>query len=57
MRGLVVERLLEPYPIAPGDEAESPYAGRYWTDHRSRLERVPFAVVISARKPLSMRSY
>ena len=55
--GLVVERLLEPYPIAPGDEAESPYAGRYWTDHRSRLERVPFAVVISARKPLSMRSY
>ena len=49
--GLVVEKLLEPYPIAPGDEAQSPYAGRYWTDHRSRLERVPFAVVISARKP------
>lgn len=49
--GLVVERLLEPYPIGPEREAESPYAGRYWADHRHRLERVPFAVVISARKP------
>ena len=51
--GLVVERLLEPYPLAPDDESQSPYAGRYWADHRDRLERVPFAVVISARKTQS----
>ena len=49
--GLVVERLLEPYPLEPKRAAESPYAGHYWSDHRQRLERVPFAVVISARKP------
>ena len=49
--GLVVDRLLEPYPLGPDDESLSPYAGRYWADHRDRLERVPFAVVISARKP------
>ncbi len=49
--GLVVERLLEPYPLEPGGAEESPYAGNYWADHRERLERVPFAVVISARKP------
>ena len=49
--GLVIERLLEPYPTAPSDEGKSPYAGRYWADHRQRLEHVPFAVVISARKP------
>lgn len=49
--GLVVDRLLEPYPLEPESAAESPYAGRYWADHRQRLERVPFAVVISARKP------
>ena len=49
--GLVVERLLEPYPLEPDEADESPYAGRYWMDHRERLERVPFAVVISARKP------
>ena len=49
--GLVVEKLLEPYPLPPGDESLSPYAGRYWADHRDRLEHVPFAVVISARKP------
>ena len=49
--GLVVDRLLEPYPIEPERAEESPYAGRYWADHRHRLERVPFAVVISARKP------
>ena len=48
--GMVVERLLEPYPLAPDDESKSPYAGRYWADHEKRLERVPFAVVISARK-------
>lgn len=51
--GLIVERLLEPYPLAPDEESQSPYAGRYWADHRHRLERVPFAVVISARKPMS----
>ena len=51
--GLVVERLIEPYPLAPDDESQSPYAGRYWADHRDRLERVPFAVVISARKTQS----
>ena len=50
--GLVVERLLEPYPLEPGRSEHSPYAGRYWADHRERLERVPFAVVISARKPV-----
>ena len=49
--GLVVEMLLEPYPLEPDKTDESPYAGRYWMDHRERLERVPFAVVISARKP------
>ncbi len=49
--GLVVERLLEPYPVERGKERCSPYAGRYWAEHRDRLERVPFAVVISARKP------
>ena len=51
--GLIVERLLEPYPLGPDGVAESPYAGRYWADHKERLERVPFAVVISARKPLA----
>ena len=49
--GLVVEKLLEPYPVGLDKAEESPYAGRYWADHRSRLERVPFAVVISARRP------
>ena len=49
--GLVVESLLEPYPIAPGHDEQSPYAGRYWDDHRERLTHVPFAVVISGRKP------
>ena len=48
--GLTVERLLEPYPVPPGDESESPYTGAYWRDHRERLTHVPFAVVISARK-------
>lgn len=51
--GLVVERLLEPYPLEPERSEESPYAGPYWADHRQRLERVPFAVVISARKLLA----
>ena len=51
--GLVVDRLLEPFPLEEaGSTEESPYAGRYWADHRDRLERVPFAVVISARKPI-----
>lgn len=45
--GLSVERLIEPCPT-PG--VESPYAGRYWADHRERLERVPFTVVLVARK-------
>ena len=49
--GLVVERFLEPYPLEPERGAESPYAGHYWADHKQRLEHVPFAVVISARKP------
>ncbi len=48
--GLVVDRLLEPRPLPVEDERRSPYAGRYWADHRERLERAPFAVVISARK-------
>ena len=48
--GLLVDRLLEPYPIAEGDGERSPYAGRYWADHWERLRQVPFAVVISARK-------
>ena len=52
--GLSVEKLLEPYPLAPDEESQSPYAGRYWADHRDRLERVPFAVVILARKPVSL---
>ena len=43
--GLLIERLLEPCPV---DGEESPYAGRYWADHRERLKHVPFAVVISA---------
>ncbi len=46
--GLMVDRLLEPYPAADGEG--SPYGGRYWGDHRDRLARVPFAVVISGRK-------
>ena len=54
--GLVVERLLEPYPIARGDTVESPYAGRYWADHWERLTHVPFAVVISARKSATFPS-
>lgn len=45
--GLVVDRLLEPYPVSG---QTSPYAGRYWADHWDRLTHVPFAVVISARK-------
>ncbi len=49
--GLLIERLLEPYPVGLPDDPRSPYAGRYWADHWQRLTRVPFAVVISARKP------
>ncbi len=49
--GFVIERLLEPYPVGLPDDPRSPYAGRYWADHWERLTRVPFAVVISARKP------
>ena len=45
--GMVVDRLLEPYPI---EGVPSPYAGTYWADHWDRLTHVPFAVVISARK-------
>ena len=45
--GLLIDRLLEPCPV---DGERSPYAGRYWADHWERLRRVPFAVVISARK-------
>lgn len=45
--GLTVERLIEPCPV---DGVESPYAGRYWADHRERLERVPFAVALVGRK-------
>lgn len=48
--GLVIERLVEPYPVGLPDDPRSPYAGRYWADHWERLTRVPFAVVISARK-------
>ena len=48
--GLLIDRLLEPYPIGEGDGERSPYAGRYWADHWERLRHVPFAVVISARK-------
>ena len=48
--GRTMERLLEPYPIAEGGGETSPYAGRYWADHRERLKHVPFAVVISGRK-------
>ncbi len=49
--GLLVERLVEPYPVGLPDDSRSPYAGRYWADHWERLTRVPFAVVIRARKP------
>ena len=49
--GLSIERLVEPYPVGFPDDPHSPYAGRYWADHWERLIRVPFAVVISARKP------
>ena len=49
--GLFVERLIEPYPVGLPDDPRSPYAGRYWADHWERLTKVPFAVVISARKP------
>ena len=48
--GLVIERLLEPYLADSVGSGHSPYGGRYWADHRERLTRVPFAVVISARK-------
>ena len=48
--GLTIEGLIEPYPIGMPDDPRSPYAGRYWADHWERLTRVPFAVVISARK-------
>lgn len=48
--GLTIEGLIEPYPIGMPDDPRSPYAGPYWADHWERLTRVPFAVVISARK-------
>ena len=48
--GLTIERLIEPYPVGLPDDPRSPYAGRYWADHWERLTKVPFAVVISARK-------
>ncbi len=51
--GLTIERLIEPYPVGLPDDPRSPYAGLYWADHWERLTRVPFAVVISARKPRS----
>ncbi len=53
--GLVVEKLLEPYPVSADDGPESPYAGRYWADHWERLTHIPFAIVISARKPSATR--
>ena len=49
--GLVVEKLLEPYALAPAEGSQSPYAGRYWADHRERLNHVPFAVVTLGIKP------
>ena len=49
--GLFIERLIEPYPVGLPDDERSPYAGRYWADHWDRLTKIPFAVVISARKP------
>ncbi len=49
--GLCIERLIEPYPVGLPEDERSPYAGRYWADHWERLTKVPFAVVILARKP------
>lgn len=49
--GLLIERLLEPYPADPVSGRNSPYIGDYWADHLDRLIHVPFGVVISARKP------
>ena len=54
--GLVIERLLEPYPADLTGEERSPYAGAYWSDHWGRLTHVPFAVVISARKSVAFAS-
>lgn len=48
--GFKVERLLEPMVKPEKKYLESPYAGDYWEPYRMRLEKVPFAVVIKARK-------
>lgn len=48
--GFNVERLLEPMVKPVQDGIESPYAGDYWEPYRRRLEKIPFAIVIKARK-------
>ena len=48
--GMTIDRLIEPYPVGLPNDPRSPYAGRYWADHWDRLTKVPFAIVISARK-------
>jgi len=49
--GFVVENLLEPVAEHKMDRANIPYGGQYWEPFRDRLERIPFAIVIKARKP------
>tara|TARA_B100000749_G_scaffold278022_1_gene267939 strand:- start:332 stop:1105 length:774 start_codon:yes stop_codon:yes gene_type:complete len=49
--GFVVEKLLEPVAEHRMDRAKIPYGGEYWEPFRDRLERIPFAIVIKARKP------
>lgn len=53
--GFAVERVLEPAPLAVGDEGarethRTPYGGPYWEGLYDRLSRVPFAIVYLARR-------
>jgi SAM-dependent methyltransferase len=49
--GLVVERLLEPKPQMPDGSGKAPYSSPEWEEMRPALERIPFTVIFSARKP------
>ncbi len=54
--GLSVDRLLEPRPLPPPVgrplTAPAPYSSDAWLEHQEELNRVPFALVLRAHKPV-----
>ncbi len=49
--GFLVQKLLEPVAENRANSAKIPYGGQYWEPFRNRLERIPFAIVMKAKKP------